>query len=207
MKCIPLMTFLPFPNCVEQQSGQFVGTVAHTSFQRLGHYLFKRTFLAVRDSSLPQAEGLTLPSQGWPRELQHKQTHLGPSLSSQQLSCSHLVKGFSRCPTAGTELAEKRATVHSQAFVKEQFPMNKTAGWDPLYLQWSTAQDQGLLTVAVKSIYSVQNITEGTDIWYNFLQISQYSLLYTLPKYLQPSAFDWKLGIGLPLIIFNSLNR
>lgn len=71
MKHIPLMTFLPFPNCAEWQSSQFVGTVAHTSFQRL-RPVFRGTFLAGRDTSPLQAEGLTLPSQGWPRELQHK---------------------------------------------------------------------------------------------------------------------------------------
>lgn len=60
------------------------------------------------------------------------------------------------------ELSEKGAAVHSQAFVKEQFPMNKTVGWDYLYLQCFTEQDQGLLTVSVKSIYSMWNLTERT---------------------------------------------
>ena len=73
-----------------------------------------------------------MPLPGWPRELRCKQTHTGASPSSQQHSCSHLVKGFSQCPTATLEQAEKgaspwRATVHSQAFEKKQ--VSHTQNW------------------------------------------------------------------------------
>lgn len=65
-----------------------------------------------------------MPLQGWPRELRGEQTHTGPSPSSQQLSCSYLVNGFSQCPTTTLEQAEKggsplQATAHSQAVEKK----------------------------------------------------------------------------------------
>lgn len=49
--------FLAISYCAWQQSSQFVGTAAHTSFQRLGPYLSRRTFLAVRGSSLHGQKG------------------------------------------------------------------------------------------------------------------------------------------------------
>lgn len=177
--------------------------------------------LAVWASSVTQAEGLTSPSWRWPREPWYNQPLTGPALSSQHLSGSHLVKGFSHCHAAAPEQAQKGAsplllkqikkTKHPKKWPKKtsSFSHTKWSGWDcaiytcngPLH------RTKGFKRLLWKACILCETSQKQTDIWYNFLQILQFTLLYNLPKYLQPCAFDWKPAIGLPSIIFNSLNR
>jgi len=48
-----------------------------------------------------------------------------------------------------------------------------------------TGQDQGLLLLRTASILC-ESSQKQTGMWYNFLQVLQFSLLCILPKYLQP---------------------
>lgn len=180
-------------------------------------------FLAVWASSLAQAEGLSSPPRWWPRELRCHQPRTGPAPSSRHLSGSHLAKGSSHCHAAALEQAEKGAsplllkrnktkqnkTNKHRTKKSNSFSHTKGSGWDyaiytcngPLH------RTNNLKRLLWKACIPCETSQKQTDIWYNFLQILRFSLLYNLPKYLQPSAFDWKPAIGLPSIIFNSLNR
>lgn len=110
-----------------------------------------------------QAEGLTLPSQGgWDtcnisRWINTFSALSEPSAAFLLSPCARILLMSYCYHRAGW----KGSCCALTSLCKGTVSMNKT-GWDYLYLQWSTAQDRGLLTVAVESIHSMWNLTEGT---------------------------------------------